>query len=62
MKHYVYILSNKNRSVLYIGCTKNLALHIKEHRLRKGAKFTRDYNVFDLLYFEILLSGKVFLN
>lgn len=48
----------KNRSVLYIGCTKNLGFRIKQHQLRKGAKFTRDYNVFDLIYFERISDSK----
>ncbi|MBI6115341.1 GIY-YIG nuclease family protein [Salegentibacter maritimus] len=59
MNNYVYILTNKNRSVLYIGSTKNLVFRLRQHRLRKGAKFTRDYNVFDLIYFEIIPSSRL---
>ena len=58
MINYVYILTNKNRSVLYIGCTKNLRARLRQHQLRKGAKFTRDYNAFDLIYFEEIIDSK----
>ena len=49
---YVYILSNKNRTVLYIGVTSNLLQRITAHKNRKGSDFTKKYNVTDLLYFE----------
>lgn len=49
---YVYILSNKNRLVLYIGATKNLRKRIESHIKGKATEFTRKYNVCDLLYFE----------
>jgi len=49
---YVYILSNKNRTVLYIGFTIDLKRRILEHENKRGAKFTKRYSVFDLIYFE----------
>jgi len=52
-KSYIYILSNKNRTVLYIGVTSNLIKRIEEHKNSKGAVFTRKYNVCDLLYYEV---------
>jgi putative endonuclease len=44
---FVYFLSNKNRTVLYIGFTKDLKKRILEHRNERGAKFTIRYSVFD---------------
>ena len=49
---YVYILSNKNRTVLYIGVTSNLIKRIEDHKNGEGSSFTKKYNVIDLLYFE----------
>ena len=50
---YVYIISNKNRTVLYIGVTSDLIKRITEHKDGKGSVFTKKYNVKDLLYFEV---------
>jgi len=49
---YVYIVSNKNRTVLYIGVTSNLYNRIYEHKNGFGSTFTRKYNCTDLIYFE----------
>jgi putative endonuclease len=48
---FVYILSNKNRTTLYIGVTNDLQRRILEHKAGKG-KFSSKFNLFDLLYFE----------
>ena len=50
---YVYILSNKNRTVLYIGVTNDLERRVAEHKSGNGSTFTKKYNVCDLLYYEI---------
>ncbi|MEZ4841540.1 MAG: GIY-YIG nuclease family protein [Flavobacteriaceae bacterium] len=50
---YVYIISNKNRTVLYIGVTSDLIKRITEHKDGKGSVFTKKYNVKELLYFEV---------
>jgi putative endonuclease len=52
-KAYVYILSNKNRSVLYIGVTNDLESRVSEHRNGIGSSFVKRYNVHDLVYYEI---------
>ena len=49
---YVYILSNKNRTVLYIGVTSNLIDRIENHKNGIGSTFTKKYNIYDLMYFE----------
>ncbi len=54
MKGFVYILTNKNNSVLYTGVTSNLSGRIKQHKLRKHPdSFTAQYNCNKLVYFEI---------
>jgi len=49
---FLYILSNKNRTVLYIGGTKKLKKRIELHIDRKATDFTKKYNVNELVYFE----------
>ena len=49
---YIYIMSNKNRSVLYIGVTNNLFNRVNEHKTGEGSSFTKKYSCSDLLYFE----------
>jgi len=49
---YVYMISNKNRSLLYIGVTENLKRRITQHKNSNGAKFAIKYNLTYLLYFE----------
>jgi len=51
-KSYVYIVSNKNRTTLYIGVTSNLTNRVNSHSEGKGSDFTKRYNLTDLLYFE----------
>ncbi|NOR58130.1 MAG: GIY-YIG nuclease family protein [Sulfurimonas sp.] len=55
-KSYVYILSNKNRTVLYIGVTNNLQRRMNEHKESRGSVFTKKYNIHELLYFEEFVS------
>jgi putative endonuclease len=50
---YVYILSNKNRTVLYIGVTNDLERRVAEHKAGIDSGFTKKYNVTELLYYEI---------
>jgi len=50
--YYVYIISNKNRTTLYIGVTNNLQRRIFEHKANTGSEFTVRYKLKDLLYYE----------
>ena len=50
---YVYFLTNKSRTVIYIGITNDLKRRMTEHKEAKSLNsFTRRYNVFYLIYFE----------
>jgi putative endonuclease len=50
---YVYILTNKNRNVLYTGVTNNLKRRLHEHENKLNPKsFSARYNVHYLIYFE----------
>jgi putative endonuclease len=50
-KGYVYILTNKNLTVLYVGATKDLKNWIECHKNGTAAVFTKKYNVTILIYF-----------
>jgi len=49
---FVYIMSNKSRSTIYIGVTSNLEVRVIEHRTGLGSEFTSKYKCFDLLFYE----------
>lgn len=51
--YYVYILSNKNNTVLYIGVSNNLVRRIWEHKNKIFEGFTAKYNIDKLVYYEV---------
>ena len=50
--YYVYILTNKNRTVLYTGITGNLEKRIYEHKNKIIEGFTKRYNADKLVFCE----------
>jgi len=53
MKGYCYILTNKNRTVLYVGATNDLQRRISQHKNGLYKKsFTKRYNCYYLVYYE----------
>ena len=50
--YFVYILSNWDDSVLYIGVTGNLIRRLYEHKNGLVDGFTKNYNVHKLVYYE----------
>jgi len=51
---YVYILTNKNNTVLYTGVTSNLYSRIQQHREVTNPGFTKRYNYTKLVYWEFM--------
>ncbi|WP_235835907.1 GIY-YIG nuclease family protein [Cognatitamlana onchidii] len=49
---HIYILTNKYRTTFYIGVTGNLSKRLEEHYEGTASKFTKKYNLKDLIYFE----------
>ena len=49
---YVYILTNKNNTVLYTGVTSNLVKRIYQHKSKTFKGFAAKYNCEKLVYFE----------
>ena len=50
--YYIYILTNKNKTTLYIGVTNDLQRRFSEHQEGIGSKFTKRYNIHHLIYYE----------
>jgi putative endonuclease len=51
--YYIYILSNKNNNVLYVGVTNDLVRRCHEHKKKLVKGFTEKYNVDKLVYYEV---------
>ncbi len=49
---YVYIMTNKNNTVLYTGVTSDLQKRVWQHREKLVEGFTKRYNVLKLVYYE----------
>src|SRR3989338_809469 len=50
--YYVYLLTNKNDTVIYAGVTNDLVRRVYEHKNKLVPGFTSKYNVNKLVYFE----------
>ena len=51
-QYWIYIMSNKTRTVLYIGVTNDLYRRYIEHKENVVEGFTKKYKCHDLLYYE----------
>ena len=51
-KSYVYFLTNKSKSTIYVGVTSNLVKRIHQHKLKTHKGFAAKYNCDRLVYFE----------
>jgi putative endonuclease len=49
---WIYIITNRNHSVLYIGLTNSLSRRAWEHRQGTGANFPAAYRCNKLIYHE----------
>jgi len=51
-QYFVYLLTNKNNTVIYTGVTNDLKRRVYEHKEKLIDGFTKKYNVNKLVYFE----------
>ena len=50
---WMYILTNRHNTVLYVGATNDLPTRLWEHRTKQNKNsFTSRYNVYKLIYYE----------
>ncbi len=50
--YYPYIITNKNKTTLYVGMTNNLLRRLKEHQNGVNKGFSKRYNCCYLVYYE----------
>ncbi len=50
--YYCYILTNKNRTVLYIGYSEDIKQRLEQHQNGTGTSFTKKYNITHLIHLE----------
>lgn len=50
---FVYIMTNKISTVLYVGVTNNLIKRVYQHKNKLAAGFTSKYNINKLVYYEV---------
>jgi putative endonuclease len=52
MAYYVYILTNRNHTVLYTGVTNTLKARVQAHISGEASQFTDHYLISKLVYYE----------
>ena len=50
--YYVYLLTNWNNKVIYVGITNDLRRRLFEHKSKLVKGFTEKYNIYKLIYYE----------
>ena len=50
--YYIYLLTNWNHKVMYVGVTNDLKRRLCEHKNKQIVGFTEKYNLNKLVYFE----------
>ena len=50
--YFVYLLTNWNNKVMYVGMTNDLVRRVYEHKTKVIKGFTEKYNLHKLVYFE----------
>ena len=51
-QYYVYLMTNRNNTVIYTGVTNDLKRRVYEHKEKLIDGFTKKYSVNKLVYFE----------
>ena len=49
---FVYLMTNKNNTTIYVGITTNLIQRVYQHKSKIYKGFTSKYNCLKLVYFE----------
>ncbi len=61
-EYYVYILTNKSNTTLYVGVTNDIIRRVEEHKNKKLEGFSSRYNLNKLVYLETTNSIEDALN
>jgi len=57
---YTYIVSNKNRTVFYVGVTNDIYRRTHEHKSGEGSIFTKRYKLTDwfiMSFFDLITDA-----
>ena len=54
--YYVYILTNKYKTVFYTGVTNDLCRRTLEHKMKVSDGFSEKYNADCLVYYELFFN------
>ena len=57
--YYIYLMTNKNNTVIYTGVTNDLIRRVYEHKNKLVEGFTKRYNVVKLVYYEIFDNPEI---
>jgi putative endonuclease len=52
-RFFVYLITNKNNTVLYVGVTSNLIQRMWQHKNKVVEGFSSKYNLDKLVYYEV---------
>jgi putative endonuclease len=52
-QYYVYIMTNKNHTVFYVGTSNDLVRRVYQHREKLLEGFTKRYSLTKLVYYEV---------
>ena len=52
-QYYVYIMTSKRNTILYVGVTSNLVKMVYQHKAKLTDGFTKNYSIVKLVYREI---------
>ena len=51
-RYWVYMMTNRNKTVIYTGLTNDLRRRVQEHKSKRGCSFTKKYNLTKLVFYE----------
>lgn len=57
--YYIYILTNTYNTVYYTGVTNDLVKRVWQHKQKQVEGFTKKYNMWKLIYYEMTSDIKV---
>jgi putative endonuclease len=57
-QYFIYIITNKNNTVLYTGITNDLKRRVYEHKEKLVKGFTKKYNANKLVYYEVFTNAE----